>query len=164
MIEIRDAISRDSAHLALVGIRSWESAVTGWGANTAELRINAHAAYRDFCVNHWDKIMLAHNGGTIVGWGAREKLDEFITDLWVDPDHQGEGAGKLLLAALEQDMLAAGYKHAELETHVKNTPAIGFYEYSGYRVVSLSVKYSESLQQDIQIVSMRKAPLEPIEP
>ncbi len=157
MMEIRDATSRDSQALASIGIRSWESAVVGWGENTEALRSKAHAAYRDFCTNQWSKILIAHDGSLTFGWGAREKLDDNITDLWIDPEHQGKGAGTLLLATMERHIAEAGFTESVLETHAKNEPAIGFYERYGYRVVSLAVGYSNSLEQDIQVVTMRRS-------
>lgn len=156
MIEIRYATSRDFRSLAMTSIRSWESAVVGWGEDTEALRANAHSAYQEFCTNQWAKIVVAHEGGVTLGWGAREKLDNNITDLWIDPEHQGKGAGKLLLATLEHSISDAGFVHSELETHARNFPALGFFEHCGYRVVALSVKYSDGLQQDIPIVTMRR--------
>lgn len=156
MIDIRFATSRDSESLAMIGIRSWEGTVTGWSENTEAVRINARDAYREFCAKHWTRIALAHEGGVMLGWGAREKLDNNITDLWIDPRHQGKGAGKALLAKLEQEIVDAGFDSVELETHAKNTAAIGFFEHLGYRVVSLSVGYSAGLGQDIQIVNLRR--------
>ncbi len=156
MIEIREAMPGEGRSLATVGIRSWESAVVGWGENIAELRPNAHAAYHDFCARQWDRILVAQDHGSIVGWGAREKLDHVISDLWVDPDRQGEGVGARLLGALEDQIRAAGFEGVELETHANNAPAIAFYERLGYRVTSMSVKYAPSLQQDIPKVSMAK--------
>lgn len=142
--------------LALIGIRSWESAVIGWGEHTEAVQSNARNAYRDFCDKHWTRIVLAHDGGVVLGWAAREKPDNNITDLWIDPEHQRKGAGKMLLTSLEHDIAAAGFDSVILETHAKNQPAIGFYEHFGYRVVSLSVGYSAGLGQDIQIVKMRR--------
>lgn len=156
MIEIRYATSRDSHTLAQIGTRSWESAVVGWGENTEALQTKAHDAYQKFCVNQWTRILVAHDDGVVLGWGARENLDDNITDLWIDPEHQGKGAGKVLLATLERGIAEAGFTAAVLETHAKNVSAIGFYEHCGYRVVSLSVGYSNNLQQDIQIVAMRR--------
>ncbi|MCR9134723.1 MAG: GNAT family N-acetyltransferase [Alphaproteobacteria bacterium] len=156
MIDIRPATSRDSHTLALIGIRSWESAVIGWGENTEAVQTNARNAYHEFCSKHWTRIVLAQDGGAVLGWAAREKLDNNITDLWIDPEHQRKGAGKKLLAALEKDIAKAGYDSVILETHAKNEPAIGFYEHFGYRVVSLSVGYSAGLGQDIQIVKMHR--------
>ncbi len=156
MIEIREAMPGDGRSLALVGIRSWESAVVGWGENIAEMRANAHTAYHDFCARQWDRILVAHDHGTIVGWGAREKLDHYISDLWVDPAQQGKGVGARLLVALEDDIRKAGFENAELETHANNAPAIAFYERFGYRVTAMSVKYAPGLQQDIPKVSMLK--------
>lgn len=156
MIEIRDALAQDSRQLALIGIRSWEAAITSWGENAAKIRDNAHAAYRDFTANYWDRIVLAQSRGSVLGWGARENLDHRISDLWIDPLHHRKGVGTVLLNALEEAVAAAGYAFTELETHARNTSAIAFYEHSGYRVTSFSVRYSSSLQQDIEKVTMRK--------
>ena len=155
MIEIREARQQDSRHLALIGIRSWEAAVVSWGEDVDRIRENAHAAYRDFTSNYWDRIILVQSRGTIMGWGARENLDHRISDLWIDPEYHRQGAGAVLLAALEQSIQSTGYDHVELETHARNANAIGFFEHLGYRVTSFSVKYSTSLQQDIEKVTMR---------
>ncbi|WP_169054095.1 GNAT family N-acetyltransferase [Nitratireductor sp. XY-223] len=156
MIEIRDALAQDARQLALIGIRSWEAAITSWGENAAKIRDNAHAAYRDFTINYWDRILLAQFRGAVLGWGARENLDHRISDLWIDPQHHRKGVGTALLNALERGVATAGYEFSELETHARNTGAIAFYEHFGYRVTSFSVRYSSSLQQDIEKVTMRK--------
>ncbi|MCY6380640.1 GNAT family N-acetyltransferase [Hoeflea prorocentri] len=156
MIEIREARPQDSRPLTHIGIRSWEAAVVSWGEDIDRIRENAHAAYRDFTSNYWDRILLAHSRGTIMGWGARENLDHQISDLWIDPEYHRKGAGAVLLAAMEQSVQSAGYDRVELETHARNANAIAFYKHLGYRVTSFSVKYSTSLQQDIEKVTMCK--------
>ena len=153
---IRNAVSHDSRALALVGIQAWESAVVQWGENTNDLREPAHRAYWTFCSNHWNRIVLAEEGGSVLGWGACEHADEVISDLWVDPNHHGRGIGKHLLHVLERNIAKAGFTAARLETHAKNEKAIGFYEKQGYRVSALSVTYSNSLQRDIPVVTMRR--------
>jgi len=156
MIDLRSACAGDSERLADIGIRAWESAVPHWGEDTEKLRDHAHRAYRDFCADQWQTILVAQNGAAVVGWGARENMDHYISDLWVDPQYQGRGVGKRLLAALERTIAEAGFADVELETHARNTPTIGFYEAAGYRVVSRFIKYEPSLRKDIEKLSMRK--------
>ncbi|MEX3009150.1 GNAT family N-acetyltransferase [Hoeflea sp. TYP-13] len=156
MIEIRQALAKESRQLAHIGILAWEDAVRNWDGDASKVRENAHAAYHDFTTKCWDRIVTALMQGTIVGWGAREALDFRISDLWINPEHYRKGVGTVLLKSLEEGAVQAGFDHTELETLARNTNAIEFYKRFGYRVTSLSVKYSPSLQQDIEKVTMRK--------
>ncbi len=156
MIAIRNARSTDAEHLALIGLRAWESAILGWGENLLELRPNAYRAYVEFTAAHWDKITMAVVKRRPVGWGARANLNNQITDLWVDPEHHRTGIGKMLLAALERDIRRVGYDDVFLETHVRNAGAITFYKHCGYRVVSISVSFSHSLQRDFEKATLQK--------
>lgn len=79
-----------------------------------------------------------------------------ITDLWVDPEHQGRGVGSALLQALENEIDAAGFETAEIETHARNHRAIDLYKRTGYVVRALSVKYSASLDCDIEKIELTK--------
>ena len=57
-----------------------------------------------------------------------------LVHLFVDPDHQGLGLGRMLLAAGEEMLAAAGHIVVELHTMVGNAPAIELYESAGWIV------------------------------
>lgn len=113
-----------------------------------------------FCTKGFDTILVAERDGRPVGWCSRENRDNTVTDLWVSPEAQGLGIGRVLLEALETDIAKAGYGTAELETAAANAGGIRFYERGGYRLVWRKLKFSEGLGRDVEKVGLVK-PLGP---
>lgn len=159
MTTIRYAHSEDVPALAEVGMRAWEQAVTGV-ADLNALRDNARTAFLQFLSANWVKVIVAEDGGRIAGWAAREKLDEEITDLWVDPVLQRRGVGTALLAAIEDEMRRSNVETADLQTHARNAPALAFFRNRGYSVNWLSVAYSPKLDRDVESVGLRRQLIE----
>lgn len=155
MINIRSARQDEAALLAELGLRAWESALNGVDNATATLRASAEAAFYSFTANHWLTISVAEQDGTLAGWAARERLDETITDFWIDPPFQRRGLGTALLASLEADILHQGFDTARLETHARNA-AIAFFEKHGYVIHWLTVSYSPKLDRDVETVGLSK--------
>ena len=124
-----------------------------WASPTSmRCRDNAREAFLQFLAANWLTVTVAGAGGIIAGWAAREKMDEEITDLWVDPAMQRRGIGTaLLLAALEDEMRRSGFETADLQTHARNAPALAFFRKHGYAVNWLSVTYSPKLDRDVGI-------------
>ena len=154
MINIRAARQDETLLLRDIGLRAWASAVSGIDVNPA-MQAAAEAAFESFAVNHWLTISVVEDDGVMAGWAAREKLDETITDFWIDPDHQRRGLGTALLAAVEADILHQGFDTAELQTHARNA-AIAFFERGGYTIRWLSVAYSPKLDRDVETVGLSK--------
>ena len=156
MIAIRPASSSEAQDLARIGLAAWEKAIRVWGEDAERLRENAQIAYHSFCNRGWPDILVAEWDGNLAGWGACEKADDFITDLWVHPAFQGRGIGTALIEAIEAGITQRGYKMARLDTHARNAGAIRLYKRMGYRVKSYFVTYSEPLDEDIDKVEMIK--------
>ncbi len=57
----------------------------------------------------------------------------FLGELFVDRDVHGHGIGKELLACLESDWKARGFKNVVLNVDVKNWKALRFWINNGYR-------------------------------
>jgi ribosomal protein S18 acetylase RimI-like enzyme len=55
-----------------------------------------------------------------------------LVHLFVEPDHQGMGLGRYLLAQAEAMIAADGHEYFELHARVDNTYAIAFYEQAGW--------------------------------
>lgn len=155
MITIRYATTDDVPALAEIGLRAWEQAATGV-ADLDALRDNAREAFLQFLAAKWLTVVVAERGGVTAGWAAREKMDEEITDLWVDPTLQRRGVGTTLLAALEDEMRRSGFEAADLQTHARNAPALAFFRKQGYAVNWLSVTYSPKLDGDVESVGLRR--------
>ncbi|MDF1634842.1 GNAT family N-acetyltransferase [Mycoplana sp. MJR14] len=155
MTTIRYAHGDDVPALAEIGMRAWEQAVTGV-ADLNALRDNARLAFLQFLSANWVKVIVAEDGGRIAGWAAREKLDEEITDLWVDPSMQRRGIGTALLAAVEDEMRGADHEAATLQTHARNAAALAFFRKRDYAVSWLSVAYSPKLDRNVESVGLRR--------
>lgn len=71
-------------------------------------------------------------GGTPVGHVTVSGNE--LVHLFIDPDHQGLGLGRRLLAAGEAMLAEAGHDEIELHTMIGNAPAIALYESAGWVV------------------------------
>ncbi|MBU4528518.1 MAG: GNAT family N-acetyltransferase [Hoeflea sp.] len=156
MLVIRPASSAEAQDLAKIGLAAWENVINLWGEDAGRLRENARNAYYDFCTRGWPDILVAEWHGDLAGWGACEKADDFITDLWVHPSFQGRGIGTALLEEIETGIRQRGYSAARLDTHARNIAAIRLFKRLGYRVKTYFVSYSEPLDEDIDKVEMIK--------
>ncbi len=155
MVTIRNAREDDVDTLRDIGFRSWEKAMAAVGEMTA-IRGNALAAFDNFTRSAWLTIVVAEQAGVVRGWAARERLDELISDFWVDPQFQGQGLGSSLLDAIEGDIVRQGLSQARIETHARNDDAVRFFEKYGYRITWLSASYSAKLDREVQSVGMLK--------
>jgi [ribosomal protein S18]-alanine N-acetyltransferase len=155
MARIRTARAEEASILTEIGLRSWEQAMLTVG-DTSSMLENARSAFRNFIRSSPMTITVVEQGAKPVGWGARENLDDKITDFWIDPSHQGFGYSKLLLDALERDIVHRGFEEAHLETHARNKQALSFFQHHGYGVHWLSVVYNPKLDRDVQMVGMSR--------
>lgn len=57
-----------------------------------------------------------------------------IVHVFIDPNHQGRGLGRRLLAAGEEMLANSGHVDIELCTMIGNAPAIALYESAGWTV------------------------------
>ena len=155
MITIRNAREEDCAVLAEIGYRSWDSAMSKIGETTS-MAANAMVAFESFVTHAWLTISIVESDGAVAGWAARERLDEAISDFWIDPAYKRQGLGKALLAAVEAEMVEQGLDKATVQTHARNREAVAFFESQGYRIHWLSVAYSPKLDRDVESVGLSK--------
>ena len=117
---------------------------------------DARSAFSNFVGNSWHAITVVALDSDVVGWAARENLDEKITDFWIDPSCHRQGLGTILLKDVEQRIVENGYTAAHLESHAQNEKAISFFQRHGYGVCWFSMKYSPRLDRDVQSIGLRK--------
>lgn len=62
-----------------------------------------------------------------------------LVHLFIDPNHQGRGLGRRLLAAGETMLAEAGHDEVELHTMIGNAPAIALYESAGWIMTAVVI-------------------------
>jgi len=80
--------------------------------------------------------LLAWREGVAVGCGALRRIDAGtgeVRRMFVTRVARREGVARALLARLEAEALALGYRRLLLETGVKQKPAMALYRASGWR-------------------------------
>ena len=80
--------------------------------------------------DHWREFAVAEIDGEVAGlihWRG-----DFIEAVHVGTSRQGQGVGGRLLAHAEQQIAAAGFEQARLETDTFNIPAQRVYKATGY--------------------------------
>lgn len=155
MATTRNAREDDVDILAEIGFRAWEKAMEAIG-EMSDMRVSAREAFVNFTRSSWLTITVVEQTGSVVGWAAREHLDELISDFWIAPEYQGQGLGTALLQEVEAEIVRQGFEKARIETHAQNNEAIGFFEKNGYAIHWLSVAYSPKIDRDVQSVGLSK--------
>ena len=155
MIIVRNALEEDVPALVGIGVEAWGQAVSGV-ADLQVRRDHARDAFQQFLANRWLRVSIAEADGLPAGWAAREALDDEITDLWIAPLRQRKGLGSALLAAMEAEIVAAGFEAARLQTHARNVAAVSFFRKHGYTVSWLSIAYSQRLDRDVESVGLSR--------
>ncbi len=155
MATIRNAREDEADLLAEIGFRAWEKAMIAIGEMT-DMRESAWEAFRNFTRADWLTITVIDDYGLVTGWAAREKLDELVSDFWIDPQYQGQGFGGQLLTEIESEIVRQGFEEARIETHANNAEAIGFFQKHGYAINWLSIAYAPKIDRDVQSVGLRK--------
>lgn len=87
------------------------------------------------------RVWIAHAGSESVGYAVvgmsydleHPGVDAFLTELYVRPEARGRGAGRAMLAAVEQELRVLGVVVLHLAVRPDNESALGLYRTSGYR-------------------------------
>ncbi|GGA60575.1 GNAT family N-acetyltransferase [Pelagibacterium lentulum] len=158
---LRRASIAEADKLGQMAFDAWDSSMNHILRADSDDQIEADrrallVAFQLFCINAAPAIMVAEQDGMLAGWGARDAMSPYISDLWVAPSQQRKGIGRALLHAVEQDIFRSGHDVSVLETHAENGGAIRFYAREGYGIVWRGVKFSKLLGQRIEKVRMEK--------
>jgi ribosomal protein S18 acetylase RimI-like enzyme len=134
-IRLRQAVASDAQAIGAV----FDAAVReGWGY------LGELASQPMFTAAEWDKDVADHappnvllvatdEGERVVGFTAAHPRDCEIFLLFVDPAVAGRGVGRMLLAAADNALRAAGCSEAFLFTHEQNERALHVYARAGYQ-------------------------------
>ena len=154
-MQLRQAITADLAIIARIGADAWASHIFSHETEEPDQRRRAELAFLHSAQDYLDYILVAEQNGVICGWGARDTNQNYISDIWVDPAHQGQGIGTLLVDALLAQIVMLGFQTAEIGTHARNLPAIKLYEKCGFRIIRRYEEWSASLARVVEKVKMQ---------
>lgn len=143
-IAIRPARIEDAAEIARFGHASWLAGIAPHVGDAARSR-NIHELFLAFARDFHAEILVAAIDGRLVGFGATEHGDNFISDIWVAPEYFGQGIGSALLQALEHVICERGYETAGISALSVNTRALGLYRRCGYDIVKQERVFDEAL-------------------
>lgn len=135
---------------------AWEQSAFGRNDRGRADRSRLLREFETFCRDYPETVLMATEAGRPLGWGAREHRDHVISDLWVFPEAQRRRVGAALLAAMEDAIANEGFGYVELETFTGNPGAVRFYERHGYSAVWRGVKFTASLNYELDKIRFRK--------
>ncbi len=94
--------------------------------------------------------------GQVLGFAAAQRVaDEAeLQNLAVDPEHQHQGIGQVLLHRVHCRLRAAGAKRVYLEARPSNESALALYLSSGYTIVGRRQDYYPAPPEDALVLSM----------
>ena len=154
-MQLRQATNADLAMIARIGADAWASHIFSHETEEPDQRRRAQLAFLHSAQDYLDYILVAEQDGVICGWGARDTNQNYISDIWVDPAHHGQGIGTLLVDALLVQIVMLGFQTAEIGTHARNVPAIKLYEKCGFRIICRYEEWSDSLARVVEKVKMQ---------
>ncbi len=141
-----------------VGFMAWRSSDAFKDRSPAlEISERVRHEFSIFPASTSGDVHVAELDGVIAGWAARDGARDYVSDLWVHPDHQGMGVGKALVLHMLELISADGHPLARIDTHASNAGAIRLYERCGFAIVWRGIEFSTSMGIDLEKVHMETA-------
>lgn len=155
-VTLRKATQADAAALGALHVASWHETYTGVIPDEmlAELSVDARTAMWSKILGAPDEfgraaVFVAEDNGRVIGFGAcGQQREDALTDkgfsgefgaIYVLRSHQRRGVGRSIIAAMSNELSAAGHTAACLWVLRQNAPARAFYEKLGGIVVAEKV-------------------------
>lgn len=141
-----------------VGFAAWKSSDAFRGIDlSADVLERTAKAYEIFAGETKGEVWIADLDGEVAGWAARDGAPNYISDIWVSPDHQGKGIGRALVLHSIDCIKAEGHATATIHTHARNAGAIRLYQRCGFVVVWRGIEYSKSMGMDLEKVHLEQS-------
>lgn len=99
-------------------------------------------------VDYIKDVVIIYKDKVPIACGAFKEYDPNTVELkrvFVIKENRGQGLSKMIISTLEELAMNIGYKHALLETGVKQYEAINLYKNSGYSVIENYEPYAENI-------------------
>ncbi|WP_158550762.1 GNAT family N-acetyltransferase [Geodermatophilus sp. TF02-6] len=127
-MRIRPAVPDDAAAVAAVHARAGRAA---WSSFLGDVLARPEVALWRARVAE-PGLLVAERAGRVVGFARADEVTGEVAHLYVDPEAQGRGTGRLLLDRVLDRLRAAGHRRARLRTEERNTGPRRFYEAAGW--------------------------------
>ncbi|WP_235916703.1 MULTISPECIES: GNAT family N-acetyltransferase [Alphaproteobacteria] len=157
-LTIRKLTAADYEAVGRIGFAAWRSSGEGEPAfDQSDVVEAARSAFFSYPATAKGDVVVAEFGSRVVGWAAREDEPNYISDIWVDPDFQGQGVGSALLMCLVDHILGEGCAAARIDTRASNFKAIQTYERHGFEVFWRGEQFDSSLGVSLEKVHLAKS-------
>lgn len=124
---IRRSKTTEYDHIADLWFNSWMS--TGLGHTSSVTRDDLRLRFET--EQNWE-LFVAVKRSQVVGMIALKRDESKLDQLFIDPQHQRQGIGRLLVNAAKKRLP----KGMWLKVHCQNSPAIRFYQSQGFELDS----------------------------
>ncbi len=140
---IRSARPEDALCIATIHVEAWRAAYPGIVPDDYLRSLSIaerHADWRQALQAGHPFTWVAEDGDAVLGWisaAASRDADasQSTGEIWavyIDPGHWGEGAGRALCDAAEQELRKRGFAEVTLWVLKDNQLALGFYLSNGF--------------------------------
>lgn len=130
---IRPARPDDAGRLAAIAYEAWERDLLPYASGEGASRQGERRRLAEAAASYLPRTIVAEVAGEPLGWCARGR--GYIPYIFVVPDAQNHGIGRLLLRRTESLLELEGYDRVHLDTFIDNVRAVHFYEHQGYRIL-----------------------------
>ncbi|GHB46688.1 N-acetyltransferase [Pseudovibrio japonicus] len=153
--DIRSARSKDIPQIGEVGLASWKRGIGPHVPPVSHDSVSIET-FTGFASARLDQIVVAVKDDRVLGFTATEQANNFITDLWIDPDCESSGLGTALMEEAERRIAARGYHTAEISVLLQNERALSLYRHMKYEDVQEETKFNKTLKSEITSIRLRK--------
>ena len=156
MNDIREPSAFEAKALASAAYAAWEKGI-GPHVSAASREGIGEQDFADFIRQNPEQVLAAFVEDLAVGYVATEFGDNYISDLWVDPMHEGKGIGSAMLDAMSNVIRARGFDTVTIEVLTGNTRALDLYRHLGYVTAWQGMRPDGVLRESVHKTGMVKA-------
>lgn len=155
-MQIRPAQNHERETLAALGLAAWQRGIGPLVDAVVLARILAENPFLPFLTSRSADVLVAERDGRPLGFGACEHADNDISDIWVSPEHEGQGVGRALIAALEARARERGFAVMTIGAAAANERAHGLYRHLGYVETERLSKWDDVLGTRLDMIRLGK--------
>lgn len=114
------------------------------------------ATFALFAATRRAEVVVTEIGGAIAGFAGTELGDNYISDVWVSPDHEGRGVATALIAAVEAVIRGRSFYCFEIEVLSASERALRLYRHLGYEITWEGSRDDPALALELPKTRLRK--------